>query len=255
MTLLPSVTHHKGMPAHPPVLTETSQPLSPVPEPPAMTQRLLVILGVCAFASAASMRVLDPVMPLIASEFGKTIQEAALLTTWFTISYAIGQPILGPMGDSFGKARLISISLLAVAVFLVMAEPRVIVWIIWRNTGAHRLSGWRRHSTRHCNDRRPRTSEPAANSSGAIYAGNIVGTNCGRPDCGRIIALCRLARRAADRGRNCTGCRYWIMDCDQPRPIANRPPLSPALAMQNYATILRNRVHCRFICWLLLKVL
>lgn len=67
------------------------------------------------------MRLLDPVMPRIASEFGTSIQEAALLTTWFTFAYALGQPILGPIGDSVGKARLMSYSLGALGIFLAAA--------------------------------------------------------------------------------------------------------------------------------------
>ena len=31
----------------------------------------------------------------------------ALLASAFTLPYALGQPLLGPMGDSVGKARMI----------------------------------------------------------------------------------------------------------------------------------------------------
>ncbi|MGL4812905.1 MAG: MFS transporter, partial [Beijerinckiaceae bacterium] len=104
------------MPDHLPVTPE-----SPVSTPPSMTPRLLAILGVCAFASAASMRILDPVMPLLATDFQRSIQETALLTTYFTMAYALGQPFLGPIGDSFGKARMISLALGVMGLFLLLA--------------------------------------------------------------------------------------------------------------------------------------
>lgn len=85
------------------------------PPPQGVTTRFLLIVGVCGFASAISMRVLDPVMPLLAAEFDRGMVEVALLSTWFTFFYAFGQPVLGPVGDSFGKARLMSFALIAVA--------------------------------------------------------------------------------------------------------------------------------------------
>jgi len=84
------------------------------PSPAALT-RFLIIVGFCGFASALSMRTLDPVMPLIAVEFERSVVEVALLTTWFTFFYAFGQPILGPIGDAFSKPRLISLALVAMS--------------------------------------------------------------------------------------------------------------------------------------------
>ncbi|MGL4323255.1 MAG: MFS transporter [Beijerinckiaceae bacterium] len=205
-----------------------------------MTQRLLVILGVCAFASAASMRVLDPVMPLIASEFSKTIQEAALLSTWFTISYAIGQPILGPMGDSFGKARLISISLLAVAVFLVMASlaPSFGLFGATRALTGIAAGGIIPLGIAMIGDRAPVNQRQIllarfmlATLSGQIAGGLIAGGLSPYVGWRGVLLIVAMISLAAGVGS-------WI--AIKPRPIANRPPLSPALAMQNYATILRN---------------
>ena len=61
------------------------------------------------------MRVLDPVMPMLAADFNRSMVEVALLSTWFTFFYAFGQPVLGPIGDTYGKARLMSYALMAVA--------------------------------------------------------------------------------------------------------------------------------------------
>ena len=57
------------------------------------------------------MRVVDPVVPEIARDLSTTAATVALLASAFSFPYAIGQPILGPMADSLGKARIIKICL------------------------------------------------------------------------------------------------------------------------------------------------
>jgi MFS transporter, YNFM family, putative membrane transport protein len=65
------------------------------------------------------MRLLDPLVPTLANEFGRTIPQVAMVATAFSISYAIGQPFLGPIADAVGKARTIFVSVAALAVMLV----------------------------------------------------------------------------------------------------------------------------------------
>lgn len=83
------------------------------------TGRLVLLFGIAGFASALSMRPLDPVVPQVATEFGRSIAETAALSAYFSIFYALGQPILGPLGDAYGKARLITLSIFGLAVALV----------------------------------------------------------------------------------------------------------------------------------------
>ncbi len=73
--------------------------------------RLLPILAASCFASSMSMRLIDPVVPDIARDLGVDAASVALLATAFTFPYAIAQPILGALGDSLGKARIIKITL------------------------------------------------------------------------------------------------------------------------------------------------
>jgi MFS transporter, YNFM family, putative membrane transport protein len=68
---------------------------------------LIAVLSLCAFASGFGLRIVDPIMPLLASEFGTSLTVASLVVTAFSIAYALGQPILGPLGDILGKSRLI----------------------------------------------------------------------------------------------------------------------------------------------------
>jgi predicted MFS family arabinose efflux permease len=55
------------------------------------------------------------VIPLIAADFGVEVRTAALLSTVFTLPYAIVQPLLGMLGDFFGKTRMMNFCLLVVA--------------------------------------------------------------------------------------------------------------------------------------------
>ncbi|MEM7041293.1 MAG: MFS transporter [Pseudomonadota bacterium] len=70
--------------------------------------RAVVLLGVAAFATVATMRVADPLIPQVAAEFDVTAGDAAIVSSALTISYAIGQFVYGPLGDRIGKLRLIA---------------------------------------------------------------------------------------------------------------------------------------------------
>jgi len=73
------------------------------------TRRLIIVLGVGGFASSFSMRILDPAVPTMAVQLQRSIDDIALLATGSSLAYAFGQPVLGSLGDAFGKARLVSI--------------------------------------------------------------------------------------------------------------------------------------------------
>lgn len=69
--------------------------------------RLVLVFGLAGFAQALSSRVLDPLVPMVASEFAAPVDMVALLATAFALPYALIQPVLGPVGDAFGKRRII----------------------------------------------------------------------------------------------------------------------------------------------------
>jgi len=82
---------------------------------------LLVVLAFSAFISSLSIRLVDPIVPEIARDLGVAIETAALLITAFSIPYAIGQPILGTLGDALGKTRIIKLCLFAQSLTLAIA--------------------------------------------------------------------------------------------------------------------------------------
>ena len=73
--------------------------------------RLLPVLAASCFVSSMSMRLIDPVVPDIARSFHVDATAAVLLASAFTFPYALGQPVLGALGDALGKAKIIKITL------------------------------------------------------------------------------------------------------------------------------------------------
>jgi predicted MFS family arabinose efflux permease len=79
-------------------------------------QYLLPIMAVSSFASALSIRAVDPVLPQVAADLAVTIQVAATLASAFAITFALVQPALGIIADTLGKPKLILVCLILLAV-------------------------------------------------------------------------------------------------------------------------------------------
>jgi predicted MFS family arabinose efflux permease len=70
--------------------------------------RAVFLLSLAAFASAASLRATDPLLPLIAHEYGVTTGAASGAVTAFALSYGLLQVVCGPLGDRYGRYRTIA---------------------------------------------------------------------------------------------------------------------------------------------------
>jgi predicted MFS family arabinose efflux permease len=70
--------------------------------------RAVFLLSLAAFASAASLRATDPLLPLIADEYGVTAGAASAAVTAFALSYGLLQVVCGPLGDRYGRYRTIA---------------------------------------------------------------------------------------------------------------------------------------------------
>jgi predicted MFS family arabinose efflux permease len=69
--------------------------------------RPILLLSFAAFASAAAIRICDPMLPQIAVSFGTTTGQAANTITSFAIAYGLFQLVYGPLGDRYDKYKLI----------------------------------------------------------------------------------------------------------------------------------------------------
>jgi predicted MFS family arabinose efflux permease len=68
---------------------------------------MLYLISLSGFTSALSNRSMDPLVSSIALEFGLPLATAALVITFFALPYSVAQPILGPLGDYYGKGRIL----------------------------------------------------------------------------------------------------------------------------------------------------
>lgn len=73
----------------------------------------LIGLTLCAFASATTLRAVDPLLPQLAAEFGTLPGAVAIVITVYTLAYGGVQFVSGRIGDRFGKPRVIAAATLA----------------------------------------------------------------------------------------------------------------------------------------------
>ena len=73
----------------------------------------IVALSVAAFGSGMSLRVMDAMLPRLAAEFSLTLGAAASVITVFAVAYGLAQLLFGPLGDRFGKYRVVALGCLA----------------------------------------------------------------------------------------------------------------------------------------------
>jgi len=71
-------------------------------------RRDVFLLSLAAFTSSASLRATDPLLPLIAEDYGVTIGAAAAAVTAFALAYGLLQVVCGPLGDRYGRYRTIA---------------------------------------------------------------------------------------------------------------------------------------------------
>ena len=74
------------------------------------------LLAAAGFLSSAGARVIDPLLHIIATDFETTVPIVAIVITAFTLPYGLNQLVLGPVGDRFGKLRVILGALLAYSI-------------------------------------------------------------------------------------------------------------------------------------------
>ena len=75
----------------------------------------LGLMAAAAFLSSAGARVIDPLLHVIASDFSTTVPAVSIVVAAFTLPYGLCQLVLGPVGDRFGKLRVMLGALVAYA--------------------------------------------------------------------------------------------------------------------------------------------
>lgn len=67
------------------------------------------------------MRLMDPLLPLLAADFGVGVAAIAPVVAGFSLAYGAGQLVTGPLGDRFGKVWVAAIALVLYGVGLAVS--------------------------------------------------------------------------------------------------------------------------------------
>ena len=79
-------------------------------------QSHLRLLGLAGFASMASMRICDTMLVVLGQEFQVSTGDASAVVSVFAVVYGILQLFYGPLGERFGKLRVVSLAVSACAI-------------------------------------------------------------------------------------------------------------------------------------------
>jgi len=67
------------------------------------------LLALAAFTSGVSLRCVEPMLPRLAADFGSSVSAASAVVTSFALAYAAAVLVQGPLGDRYGKLRVVAI--------------------------------------------------------------------------------------------------------------------------------------------------
>ena len=68
-----------------------------------------MLLALAAFNAGISLRCVEPMLPQLAADFATSVSAASIIVTSFALAYAGSVLVQGPLGDRFGKLRVVTI--------------------------------------------------------------------------------------------------------------------------------------------------
>src|SRR5437879_6966877 len=98
----------------------------------------LAVLAVAGLAYALQQTMVVPALPALQHDLHTTTGWATWLLSGFLLVASVATPLLGKLGDQYGKERLLVISL---AVFLAGSIAAACAWNIWVLIGARAIQG------------------------------------------------------------------------------------------------------------------
>ena len=74
-------------------------------------REVIFLLALASTNSGIALRVIEPMLPQLAADFGASVSATAVVITMYAVAYAIAQLVHGPLGDRFGKLRVVTLTL------------------------------------------------------------------------------------------------------------------------------------------------
>jgi predicted MFS family arabinose efflux permease len=78
-------------------------------------REIIFLLALASANAGVALRAVEPMLPRLASEFGASISATASIISAYAFAYAGAQLVYGPLGDRFGKLRVVTLSLVGAA--------------------------------------------------------------------------------------------------------------------------------------------
>lgn len=74
-------------------------------------REIIFLLALASANSGIALRAVEPMLPRLAADFGTSVSSAAMIISAYAFAYSGAQLVYGPIGDRFGKLRVVTLSL------------------------------------------------------------------------------------------------------------------------------------------------
>lgn len=81
------------------------------PRSAAAPREAIRLLALAGFNAGISHRCVEPMLPKLAEEFGVSVSAASIVMTTYAFAYAASLLLQGPLGDRYGKLRVVTIGM------------------------------------------------------------------------------------------------------------------------------------------------
>jgi len=78
-------------------------------------REIIFLLALASANSGVALRVVEPMLPQLASDFGASVSATAVIITAYALAYGAAQLVHGPLGDRFGRLRMVTLTLFGAA--------------------------------------------------------------------------------------------------------------------------------------------